>query len=161
MKIKLLVCLVSFVVVGCASITNRPAAPVRFETVSLDGEVVEGAECKVENNHGNKTFKSPSVVMVRRSSKDLLIECVKEGHDEGKGVSVSRANAGMFGNIIAGGVVGAIIDHNVGTAYTYPQWIRIVMGKTTYFDRKDDQKEQPNLGTDKVEVVDQVIATTK
>ena len=36
----------------------------------------------------------------------------------------------MFGNIIFGGGVGAIIDHNNGSAYEYPALIKIFMGKT-------------------------------
>ena len=53
----------------------------------------------------------------------------------------------MFGNIIFGGGIGAIIDHNKGTAYTYPQWIRLVVGKMLGYDRKDDKDAAPNLGT--------------
>jgi hypothetical protein len=34
----------------------------------------------------------------------------------------------MFGNIIFGGGVGAIIDHNNGSAYEYPPSLKIVMG---------------------------------
>jgi hypothetical protein len=34
------------------------------------------------------------------------------------GRAISRANAGMAGNIIFGGGIGAIIDHNKGTAYS-------------------------------------------
>ena len=54
----------------------------------------------------------------------------------------------MFGNIILGGGIGAIIDHNKGTAYTYPQWIRLVVGKALGFDRNKDKDASPNLGAD-------------
>ena len=36
----------------------------------------------------------------------------------------------MFGNILLGGGIGAIVDHNNGTAYDYPSPIKIFMGKT-------------------------------
>jgi hypothetical protein len=61
-------------------------------------------------------------------------------------VAISRANAGLAGNIIFGGGIGAIIDHNKGTAYTYPQWVRVVMGKMLTFDRSADKEGQPNNG---------------
>ena len=34
----------------------------------------------------------------------------------------------MFGNIIFGGGIGAIIDHNNGSAYEYPPTVKIMMG---------------------------------
>ncbi len=107
-------------VTGCASITNDTTNPVRFETVNAAGVEVKDADCKLENDYGVQNVKTPATVNVRRSSKDLQITCVKAGETDGRGVAISRANAGMAGNIIFGGGIGAIIDHNKGTAYTYP-----------------------------------------
>jgi hypothetical protein len=42
----------------------------------------------------------------------------------------------MFGNIIFGGGVGAIIDHNKGTGYNYPDQLPVEMGKSVVVDRK-------------------------
>ena len=132
---------------GCASITNDTSAPVRFETFSASGVEIKDAECKLENDYGQQSVRTPATVNVRRSSKDLQVTCVKAGEADGRGVAISRANAGMAGNIIFGGGIGAIIDHNKGTAYTYPQWIQVVMGKLLTFDRKEDKDGQPNRGT--------------
>ena len=52
----------------------------------------------------------------------------------------------MFGNILFGGGVGAIIDHNKGTAYTYPAWLRIVMGDNLVYDKKDDKENTVMIG---------------
>ena len=52
----------------------------------------------------------------------------------------------MFGNIILGGGVGAIVDHVKGTAYTYPNWIQLVFGKTLVFDRTDENEGTPMAG---------------
>jgi hypothetical protein len=64
--------------------------------------------------------------------------------------AISRANAGLAGNILFGGGIGAIIDHNKGTAYTYPTWIRMVFGKTLVFDRSNEKEGQPLLGSEPV-----------
>ena len=133
---------------GCASITNDTTTPVRFETFNAAGVEVKDVDCKLENDYGQQLIKTPSTVNVRRSSKDLQVTCVKAGQTDGRGVAISRANAGMFGNIIFGGGVGAIIDHNKGTAYTYPQWVQVVMGKMLTFDRKLDVDGKPNQGVD-------------
>ena len=135
-------------VTGCASITNDTTTPVRFETLNAAGVEVKGAECKLENDYGVQNVTTPATVNVRRSSKDLQITCAKAGENDGRGVAISRANAGMAGNIIFGGGIGAIIDHNKGTAYTYPQWIQVVMGKLLSYDRRADQDAQPNRGVE-------------
>jgi hypothetical protein len=133
---------------GCASIVNDSTNPVRFETYSASGVEIKDAECKLENDYGQQVVKTPATVNVRRSSKDLQVTCVKVGEADGRGVAISRANAGMAGNIIFGGGIGAIIDHNKGTAYTYPMWMRVVMGKLLTFDRRADVEGQPNRGVE-------------
>jgi hypothetical protein len=133
---------------GCASITNDTTTPMRFETVTAAGVDVKDAECTLENDYGQQVIKTPVTANVRRSSKDLQVTCVKAGETDGRGVAISRANAGMAGNILFGGGIGAIIDHNKGTAYTYPQWVRVVMGKLITFDRKADVEGKPNVGVE-------------
>lgn len=133
---------------GCASIMNDTSAPVRFETFSAAGVEIKDAECKLENDYGQQMVKTPATVNVRRSSKDLQITCVKPGEVDGRGVAISRANGGLAGNLLIGGGIGAIIDHNKGTAYTYPQWVQVVMGKLLTFDRRADMEGQPNKGAD-------------
>jgi hypothetical protein len=132
---------------GCASITNDSNAPLRIETYTSAGVEVKDMDCKVENDYGPLTVKTPGTVSVHRSSKDLQIACTKAGTPDAKGAAISRANAGLAGNIIFGGGIGAIIDHNKGTAYTYPQWVRLVVDKLMTFDRRDDKDGAPNLGT--------------
>lgn len=133
---------------GCASIVNDSTNPMRFETVSANGAEIKGVDCKLENDYGAQMVKTPATINVRRSSKDLQVTCVKAGEVDGRGVAISRANAGLAGNIIFGGGIGAIIDHNKGTAYTYPQWVQVVMGKLLTFDRRADVDGQPNRGTE-------------
>ena len=133
---------------GCASIVNDTTTPIRFETVSASGAEIKDVDCKLENDYGQQTVKTPATVNVRRSSKDLHVTCVKAGELDGRGVAISRANAGLAGNLIFGGGIGAIIDHNKGTAYTYPQWMQVVMGKLLTFDRRADKEGQPNVGVD-------------
>jgi len=133
---------------GCASITNDTTTPVRFETFNAAGVEVKDVECTLENDYGQQLIKTPVTANVRRSSKDLHVTCTKAGETDGRGVAISRANAGMAGNIIFGGGIGAIIDHNKGTAYTYPQWVQVVMGKLLTFDRKADVEGQPNKGAE-------------
>lgn len=130
---------------ACASITGDSVQSVRIETRLADGTEVRDADCELFNEHGSFRVKSPGNVTIRRSSTDINVTCKKDALPDAQGRAVSRANAGMFGNIIFGGVVGAVIDHSKGTAYTYPQWMQLVFGKLLTFDRRDDKDGQPSL----------------
>lgn len=136
--------------VGCASVMNDSTQPMKIETKRADGTVVTGAECKLSNDYGTTTTKSGDTTQVRRSGKDMDITCRDQANPEAVGRAISRANAGMAGNIIFGGGIGAIIDHNKGTAYTYPTWIQLIFGKTLVFDRSAEKDGQPVLGTEPV-----------
>jgi hypothetical protein len=92
------------------------------------------------------TVKSGDSTQVRRSSKDLDIVCKDPANPDASARAISRANGGMWGNIILGGGIGAIIDHNKGTAYTYPTWVQLVFGKTLVFDRNGEKDGQPAPG---------------
>lgn len=131
---------------GCASVINDVTHPMKVETKTESGTVVTGADCKLTNDYGVFNVKSGDTAQVRRSSKDLAIECTNASNPVASGQAISRANGGMFGNIILGGGIGAVIDHNKGTAYTYPIWIQMVFGKTLTFDRSADKEGQPNTG---------------
>lgn len=131
---------------GCATITNDANQSVQIETYSKDNQPISGTKCVAQNDRGQWTATAPGAVNVHRSGQNLLINCEKEGEKPGQATVVSRANGGMFGNILFGGGIGAIIDHNKGTAYTYPSWLRIIMGEHLIFDRRDEQENKPMTG---------------
>lgn len=128
---------------GCATVLNESTQNVRVETLTPAGESVIGAECSAVNNKATVTFRSGMAPMVRRSSKDLVVRCSMPGYQEASAHLESGVNAGMFGNIVLGGAVGAIVDHNKGTAYTYPTWVQLVFGQLLKFDRHDEVANQP------------------
>lgn len=120
---------------GCASVMNDTSHGVRIDTRTAAGDMVNGADCVVSNDYGSSTIKSGLTQAVRRSSRDLEISCSHPGQPPALGRAMSRANMGLAGNIILGGVVGAVVDHHRGTAYTYPTWIEMTFGQTLVFDR--------------------------
>ena len=88
-------------------------------------------------------MKSGAIANLRRSSKVLEIVCIHPANPAAAARAISRVNSGKFGNILLGGGIGAIIDHNRGTAYTYPTWIQLVFGNTLVFDRWTEKAGQP------------------
>jgi hypothetical protein len=125
---------------GCASVTQGTTHSLRIETITDKGEQIAGADCSLTNDQGTTVAKSGTSTLVRRSSKDLEVTCAATGQPDAKARLVSRANAGLAGNIILGGAIGAVIDHNTGAAYTYPTWVRMVFGQFSVFDRREERE---------------------
>jgi hypothetical protein len=121
---------------GCASITGSEMQQLSLTTKGEDAKTVEGVKCKLQNDKGTWESTSPGFVNVHRSAEDLIVECKKEGQKDGLLKAISRAAGSMFGNIIFGGGVGAIIDHNKGNGYNYPDSLPVEMGKSVIVDRK-------------------------
>lgn len=151
MEIKMLRLLlaggVALLLGGCASIATDSTQSLRLEAIDQDGKDVAGLQCELENDKGKYSGKTPATVLVRKSAENLSISC-GEGDEAARAQLVSRASGGMFGNILFGGVVGAIIDHNKGAGYNYPAWVRLVVGKYLTFDRTDFKEGQPTLGAE-------------
>lgn len=130
--------------IGCASVSNGTSGPIRVETMTSDGTAVVGAKCDLTNDYGTFSVVTPASVIVHRSSKDLQVICKKDGLPDATANVTSRATGSMFGNIVLGGGVGAIVDHSNGSAYNYPEWIKFVMGQFAIFDRKDFLEGAPS-----------------
>lgn len=142
--------LLSALISGCASVSGSNVQTLRIETKMPDGTAVDGADCELINEKGRVRVTSPGFVNVHRSASDLKVNCIKGGYPAANANGVSRANLGMFGNVIIGGVPGATVDHFRGAGYSYPEWMPLVFGRYLRFDRYDDQSDQPSLGVEQV-----------
>jgi hypothetical protein len=131
---------------GCASVMNDTTQGMKVETKTDTGQIVTGAGCKLTNDRGTFNVKSGDTAIVRRSSGDLDITCVHPDNPSAIARAISRVNGAMFGNIILGGGIGAVVDHNRGTAYTYPTWVQLVFGQTLVFDRTAEEDGKPTAG---------------
>ena len=116
---------------GCSTLTGEGTSQnIAVFTYKSDNKMLDGARCQLTNDEGSWTAITPASVMVQRSNKDLVVRCIKDGYSDGQANVVSDTKANMFGNIIFGGGVGAIIDHNNGSAYVYPNTVNITMGQS-------------------------------
>jgi hypothetical protein len=114
---------------GCASITGTTGQSVSVETRAKDKQV-SGASCELTNSRGKWYITSPGSTQIRRSNEDLIVMCSKEGFEAGRASVVSDTKGSMFGNILLGGGIGALVDHSNGSAYEYPNLIQIMMGES-------------------------------
>ena len=128
---------------GCSSITQSETQSLAL-TAAYESKPVE-ANCQLKNDKGSWHAKTPSNVTVRKSNEDLEVTCKKEGMPDGILKAISRAAGSMFGNIVFGGGIGAIIDHSKGTGYDYPNQLPVKMGESVVVDKRAEQ--QPAQGS--------------
>ncbi|WP_036300026.1 hypothetical protein [Methylotenera sp. L2L1] len=138
---------------GCASIMKDDYQRMQIETYSKSNALVSNAKCRAKNDRGEWVVFTAGTFIARRSDQNLLISCEKEGEATGYATLISRANEGMYGNIFLGGEFGAMLDHHNGNAYSYPDWIRVIMGDNLVFDRKNNERGQLMLGSPSGSVV--------
>lgn len=68
---------------------------------------------------------TPGSVRLDKSKNDLSVTCAKDGYQTATVARPPSFGAATFGNIIAGGVIGVVVDAASGANYTYPDDIRI------------------------------------
>ncbi len=108
---------------ACASITAGTTQSVEVNTPPKGG-----AECKLANEKGSWTVpKTPGSTSVTKAYGDLTVSC--EHPDGSKGATSIQSSTGgaVFGNIIAGGVIGAAVDMGSGAAYNYPSSVTVAL----------------------------------
>jgi len=111
---------------SCATITSG-----NQQSVAVDTGKVTGAKCALSNDSGTwYVNQTPGATIVKRSGSDLTIACEK-GVMRGAASTPSSAKAAAFGNIIAGGIIGAAVDMGSGSAYDYPSIINVPMQGTS------------------------------
>ena len=128
---NLFIFLLCVTLVSCATISGSGTSqPISVQTFNSDGSQLDGARCDMTNDEGTWFVMTPGSTTIRKSNKDLQVVCRKAGIDVGTASVVSRTKGNMWGNVILGGGIGAVVDHNNGAAYEYPGLISIYMGRS-------------------------------
>jgi hypothetical protein len=125
---KLLAMASLLAVTGCASISGEKMQPISVQTIQ-DNKEVAGVGCTLMNDAGKWFVTTPGTVTVHKSTGDLTIDCNKDGTIAGHETLVSKANGAVWGNIIAGGGIGYLVDRNTGAGFNYPDNVAVVLRK--------------------------------
>jgi len=113
---------------GCASITGSKLQPVSVQTV-LESKEVTGVGCTLTNDAGKWFVTSPGSVTINKSTGDLAVDCRKDDALVGNSIVVSKSNGAVWGNILAGGGIGYIVDRQTGAGFDYPPTITVMLRK--------------------------------
>ena len=93
------------------------------QAISVDTPNCRGAKCTLNNSNGVYFVQStPGTVSVEKAFGDLTVTCEKDGQTF-TSTHKSKANVATYGNILLGGIPGALIDGGSGKGYDYPNYI--------------------------------------
>ncbi|MFM8466924.1 MAG: hypothetical protein ACKOAO_05110 [Oxalobacteraceae bacterium] len=120
----ILVCLLSLLT-GCASITGSKNQPVSV-SATCDGQPVTEASCTLMNDKGSWYVKTPGSVMIQKAYGDLAVDC-KKGDSVASTKFKSSSNGGVWGNILAGGIIGYAVDASSGAGFDYPSTMTVTL----------------------------------
>ena len=135
-----------FLTSGCASIVDGSTQVLSVQT-QKEAKVVDGANCTLVNDKGTYFVNTPGTVMVHRADGNLSVVCKKDGMPPGLETVESSTKGMAFGNILAGGIIGAAIDMHDGAAYDYPSLITVQMGENLVFPVPSDTKKKTEIKT--------------
>lgn len=103
---------------GCASITEGKNQPVSVNA-TCGGHLVTGAACTLSNDKGTWYATTPGSVVIHKSYQNIVVSCKDKGA-AGTKTYKSSSNGGVWGNILAGGLIGYAIDRSDGAGFDYP-----------------------------------------
>jgi hypothetical protein len=110
---------------GCASVTNTDSQDINITARDKVGVPVSQTSCEWRNTKGSGNFTPPAILKVRRDYDPLQITCTHPTLGKVNELISSRGSTAMGGNVIAGGLIGAAIDHTSGAGYQYPTSLSI------------------------------------
>lgn len=123
MRQIVLAALFSVALSGCASMTSGTTQSVALQTTPATG-----AECQVVNEKGTWLVSStPGSTTINRAYGDLVVTCAHKNGMKGATSVQSTTVGAAFGNILAGGLIGAAVDMSSGAAYQYPATITVAL----------------------------------
>lgn len=114
--------------VGCASITGSRNQPISV-TSTHEGKPIAGAYCTLINDKGTWYVNTPGSVVILKAYGDLSATCRKEDTHAGAATFQSENEGAVWGNIIAGGLIGYAVDAGTGAGFSYPPTLNIDMIK--------------------------------
>lgn len=118
----------SALLTGCASITGSRNQPISV-TTTHEGKPVTGAYCTLVNDKGTWYVNTPGSVVILKAYGDMSATCKKEESHVGVATFQSANEGSVWGNVIAGGLIGYAVDAGTGAGFSYPPTLNIEMIK--------------------------------
>ena len=106
---------------GCATVVSDNDTKTHIATKP------ELASCELTGEDFRLVIKSPGTVVLPSSAAPVTVACQTEGYKTTTDELDTSVDGWIFGNIILGGVIGAVIDGVRGAGMKYPEEILIIL----------------------------------
>ena len=106
---------------GCATLVEGTSQSMTVATTP------PGAACTLDRN-GERLgtiAPTPGSLRVDKSKNDVTLTCAKEGYQTATTSHSPKFVGTTFGNIIAGGLVGVVVDAASGANFRYPNEVQV------------------------------------
>ena len=124
---RLYLFLISLFLAGCASVVGDLTQPITVFAVCAGSAAPVEAGCVLENDKARKSITSPGTVAIARSNSDLTIQCTLGKSKSGRVVLSSTGDEKILGNLVAGGILGVVVDVGTGAAFNYPSRVTVLL----------------------------------
>lgn len=131
---------------GCATIAAGTTQSIMVDTFNA-----QGATCKGVDKRGREYYwaNTPSSTTVQKGDGPMTITCEKKGFKKTVHTIDETVTGATFGNIVAGGVVGFLVDATSGAAQEYPTMVKFPLQPEDPSEVKetDEQESSPAVST--------------
>lgn len=111
---------------GCASTFMSDNRTSRIWITASCGAVSNvGARCIMSGQGQRAAFDLPAEVVVGNSWSPLTLQCEGDLLGSASTTVVAKPNVGMAGNLLLGGVPGALIDSATGRGFNYDRRVNL------------------------------------
>jgi hypothetical protein len=119
----LIIGLLSLLLPGCATLFEGTSQSVSISTDPA------GSDCTIDRKGSRmgQVNPTPGSIHVDKSKDDLSVLCKHLGYQRATVTQSPMFRATTFGNIIAGGLVGVIVDAASGANFAYPTEVRLTL----------------------------------
>ncbi|MBK1660003.1 hypothetical protein [Paracraurococcus ruber] len=113
---------------GCATVTSGTTHSMAVLTEP------PGAVCQVKRDWQviGVVNPTPGTISISKSSRDLAIDCSRQGNQPGASVVPAEFQAMTLGNILLGGVIGLAVDAASGALGAYPANVTVVLAPAQF-----------------------------
>ena len=120
--IRIPILIAGMAISGCSSIVNEKSTGINIEAPGCP----DGTECTLKHKKGHNA-RVPTHVTIPKSDDPLHIECRTSDGRIYVNAAESRMGAMIWGNVVFGGGIGAIVDAHTDAHRIYPHTIKVPM----------------------------------
>jgi len=108
---------------ACATMVNGTTQDLYVETQP------EGASCKIDRQGATvgTVNPTPGKATIPRHKDNVVVSCSHDGFEQSNDVLAPSFSGATFGNLLFGGIVGAIIDSSSGANNKYPEKVTVIL----------------------------------